>query len=117
MTHTNLNKITGKLRTPKSLEGRLQIFEMKQLADMEADYKIKCREALDQYKKWQADYADETDMIELMYGNLEGIMHRRRAEDSVRAYWIIRQDFRKLFSDYLAQTKAYPAQFGALQAA
>jgi len=117
MTHINTNKITGKLRTPKSLEGRLQIFEMKQLADMEAGYKTKCRAALKQYKKWQAGYEGETDMIELLYGNLEGIMHRRRAEDSVRAYWIIRQDFRRLFADYLAQTKAYPAQFSALQAA
>lgn len=84
-----------------AFSGKLEIFELKQLADMEASYKARCRHALELYKNWRRLYSQQTDMIELAYGNLEGVMLRRRAEDAVRAYWIIRRDFRGLFEEYL----------------
>lgn len=87
--------------------GTLQIFELKQLADIEADYKSQCRAAFRRYRDWKKTHTDETDMISLLYGNVEGIMLRRFVEESVRAYWTIRQDFRYLFQQYLDQSCAY----------
>ena len=83
------------------LGGRLEIFELKQLADMEASYKARCRQSLARYKNWRRSYSQQTDLIELAYGNLEGTLLRRRAEDAVHAYWIIRRDFRVFFEEYL----------------
>ena len=89
--------------------GTLQIFELKQMADMEAIYKQQCLKALCGYKKWRRSYDQETDIIEILYGNLEGIMLRRHAEDCVRLYWTVRNDFRRLFHAYLEQTQCYSA--------
>ena len=107
-------KKSGFIRTQQQqggLKGRLQIFELKQLADMEAQYKQQCRQSLASYKAWCQKHAGETDMIELLYGNLEGVMLRRRAEDAVEAYWVIRQDFRCLFKDYLEKSCCYPPTY------
>lgn len=102
MTNTiMLNSNHAKFCRGTGISGKLEIFELKQLADMEASYKANCREALALYKKWKHLYSQQTDMIELIYGNLEGVILRRRAEDAVHAYWIIRRDFRALFEEYL----------------
>lgn len=94
---------------PVHIHGSLQIFELKQLADMEAGYKRQCQQALQAYKSWRHNHADQTDTIELLYGNLEGVMLRRRAEDMIKTYWIIRQDFRRAFHEYLAKSCCYPS--------
>ena len=94
---------------PENLEGGLQIFDIKQLADMEAAYRKNCKQAVNEYKLWVDRYKGETDMIDLLYGNLEGSMLRRQAEDTVSAYWIIRKDFRRWYHRYMAQTKCYPS--------
>lgn len=99
------------------INGGLQIFEIKQLADKEAGYKRQCLESIKQYRQWCKNHEGETDTIELLYGNLEGIMLRRRAEDMIRCYWIIRQDFRKAFREYLAKNCCYPPAFLAERAA
>jgi hypothetical protein len=91
------------------LSGNLQIFELKQLADKEALYKAECRKALRRYKSWRREQAAQTDIIELLYGNLEGTLLRRRAEDMVKAYWIIRHDFRRAFKEYLQKSCCYPS--------
>jgi hypothetical protein len=91
------------------LGGNLQIFELKQLADMEAAYKRKCLAAFATYKSWCKAQASQTDNIELLYGTLEGTLLRRHAQNTVQAYWIIRRDFRKAFEDYLAKNCCYPS--------
>ena len=92
-----------------SISKNLEIFELKQLADLEDAYKSQCRKALEDYKFWGNARKSETDQIELLYGNLRGDVLRRTAEESVRAYWRVRTDFRKWFHRYLAQTKHYPS--------
>lgn len=87
----------------------LQIFELKQLADMENAYRQQCRHALHAYRKWLKLYHEETDQIEIIYGNLRGQILRRTAEESVKAYWTIRHDFRQWFHRYLAETNYYPS--------
>lgn len=128
MTHTTNTKMITNKRVPvkkflvrntliSGLTGRLQIFELKQLADMEAGYRAKCKQAIEVYKNWQLQHKAETDMIELLYGGLEGRMLRAQAEDMVRMYWVIRQDFRRAFKEYLAKSCCYPARYSQSQAA
>lgn len=87
----------------------LQIFELKQLADMENAYRQQCRDALQAYRDWLALHDGETDQIEIIYGNLQGQILRRVAEETVKAYWVIRHDFRQWFHRYLANTNYYPS--------
>jgi len=87
----------------------LQILDLKQLADMEDSYKKQCRQALKDYRHWRTVHNCQTDMIAMLYGALEGIMLRRRAEDSTQAYWIIRRDSRRAFANYLAQHHCHPS--------
>lgn len=94
---------------PDDLQGGLQIFDLKQLADMEARYKDVCKKAMADYKTWWKGFEGETDTIALLYGKLEGNLLRAHAQESVNAYWTIRQDFRKWFHCYLAQTNCYPS--------
>jgi hypothetical protein len=94
---------------PEELQSNLQIFDLKQLADMEATYKTHCQKAVADYKSWDKRYSGETDTIALLYGNLEGAMLRRNAENSVGAYWTIRRDFRRWFQRYLEQASCYPS--------
>ena len=83
---------------------RLQIFDLKQMADMEADYKIRARKALTAYKTWQKLYARQTDMIAKLYGGMEGQMLRRQAVDACSFYWIMRRDLRRSLNEYLRST-------------
>ena len=101
-------------KTQGKLYSGLQIFELKQLADMEAHYKEQCRDALKAYKTWRRRHDAETDVIALLYGNLEGIMLRHQAEDAVQIYWTIRHDFRRGFRDYIDKCGCYPST-GRLQ--
>jgi len=79
----------------------LQIFELKQLAEIESEYKNKCRDAIREYKNWHRIQRNKTDVIEILYGNLEGIMLRRYAEEAIKVYWVIREDFRCSFKSYI----------------
>jgi hypothetical protein len=103
------NTYSGPGPSYKDCYSGLQILDLKQLADMEDNYKKQCRRAIKDYRYWRSKHSRQTDMMALLYGNLEGIMLRRRAEDSTQAYWIIRRDFRRLFADYLAQHHCYPS--------
>lgn len=80
---------------------KLQIFELKQLAEMENDYRKKSITAISEYKKWRKQKEGQEDIIVVLYGNLEGIVLRRNAEEAVKAYWVIRTDFRRGFKDYI----------------
>ncbi len=85
------------------LNSKLQIFEVKQLAELEDKYRKQFKIALCAYRLWQRQYKDETDVVELLYGQLRGIILRRNAENAARGYWVIRQDFRVIFKNYLSQ--------------
>lgn len=105
-------KITG-----AKLTKGLQIFELKQMADMEATYRKRCLKAIQTYKAWMRVHASETDVIELLYGNLEGVMLRRQAQDAACLYWIIRLDFRRAFKEYLDKSCCYPSRYTQSKAA
>lgn len=89
------------------LNQRLQIFEVKQFIELEHYYKAKCCYALKQYKIWKALHKDETDVVQMLYGQLEGIVLRHHAQSAVQAYWIIRNDYKKVMKDYLSDLPTY----------
>lgn len=111
MTHNTQLK-TGP-QNSAILNGKLEIFELKQLADMEAEYRKICQQALTAYKIWKTAHSQETDMIALLYGNLEGVVLRRHAEIAAQAYWVIRQDFRRLFKEYIATSCSYKTNYAS----
>lgn len=94
---------------PEAFTKNLEIFEVKQLADKEAAYKAQCDAAIKRYKNWKKSQIDQTDLIELLYGSMEGKMHRQMAIESVRLYWSIRKHFRISFTHYLEKTGCYPS--------
>lgn len=114
---TQRKRVPSGIIVPAYLQGNLQIFELKQLADLEAAYKNQCKRAIQDYKIWRLKHKSETDIIELLYGNLEGIMLRRRAEDAIHMYWVVRQDFRKSFKEYLEKSCCYPSSFSSSKVA
>src|SRR5688572_11690334 len=90
--------------------GSLQIFDLKQMAEKEQECRSRALKAIEAYKKWKRDYAAQTDVIELLYGNVEGIILRRQAEYAVRYYGILRHDFCQAFKVYMAQSIKFPTQ-------
>ncbi len=88
---------------------QMEIFELKQLADLEDEYRRRCLCALADYKKWDHAHKNEQDQIEQIYRPLQKKILRRTAEETVRAYWIIRHDFRYLYQNYMARLSYQPA--------
>lgn len=96
------------LDMPNQWAQNLEIFDLKQLADKEAQYRQYCRDAIRHYRAWQREQSDQTDMIEILYGAMEGDLYRNRVSDSVKIYWTIRKHFRTAFARYLEKTGCYP---------
>jgi len=94
---------------PEKIGYSLNFFELKQLADMESIYKRQSIQAMKDYKIWQQGHDHETDIIQILYGGLQGAVLKQRAKDTVTAYWIIRKDFRKWYGRYMAENKCFPA--------
>lgn len=100
---------------PEAFTKDLEIFEVKQLADKEAAYKAMCSEALRRYKHWKKEHSDQTDLIELLYGGMEGNMYRNVAIESIKLYWSVRKHFRISFAHYLEKTGCYPTTVASRQ--
>ena len=49
-----------------------QIFDIKQLAELEDKNKKQCRRALLNYKIWQANFQNQSDKMAIHYGSMEG---------------------------------------------
>ncbi|NCO03631.1 MAG: hypothetical protein GW903_05525 [Alphaproteobacteria bacterium] len=103
----NDNIKIGQYQLPKTRIQELCIFEIKQLADKEATYKAQCLQAIKEYKQWQKAIAQETDLIELLYGTMEGKIHHDKMKNMIQLYWAIRKHFRSAFTSYINQTKIY----------
>jgi|GEM_PF-1763093 len=106
---TNIITLPDKTIRDVALKRKFELFEVKQLAELEHVFQVRCKQALIDYKNWLKAHQDETDAVELLYGQLTGIVLRRHAEDAVQAYWIIRHDFRLVFHRYLDEHKPYEA--------
>ena len=90
------------------LQQEFQLFDLKQMVEYEALYKSYARESIRALKNWQFHYGTQTDMVELLYGSIEGLMLRRRAEDFTRLYWLVRSDARKAMQLYVKRLQLNP---------
>lgn len=95
------------------LSKRMQIFEVMQVAELEEKFKKQCRLSLNSYRQWQINYQNEKDGVERLYGQLNGIVLRRQAINSIQAYWFIRQDFRIIFKKYMEALAPYKTLIAA----
>ncbi len=89
------------------LKQKLQVFEVMQFTELENHYKAKCRKAIVEYKSWKRVHSQETDVIQMMYGQLEGILLRHQAQNAVQAYWIMREDAKQAVKGYLTALPIY----------
>lgn len=85
------------------LNRKMEIFDIKQFMELETFFRLKLKQILKDYRQWQRAYADETDAMQILYGQLEGIMLRRQVQCTIRAYWIVRKDARQAANGYLSQ--------------
>lgn len=85
------------------VKNKYQIFDIKQLAEMEKRQKATCRQALLEYKIWRNNFKKQSDQLEIYYGKKEGLILRRHALNTMRNYWRIRNHFRQAFKTYLSQ--------------
>lgn len=92
--------------TEQILRRDLQFFDLKQMIEFERHYKTAARGAIGELKKWRRAYEAETDMVGLLYGSVEGVMLRRRAEDFAKLYWLVRGDVRAAMEIYTGRARA-----------
>lgn len=98
--HTTL--IKARHGAGRLIRGEPQYLDLKQLADLEARFRLHSRAAIWLYRSWKKGEGDARDPVEKHYRELEGALLRRQAEDAVRLYAIIRKDLRRSFQKYKA---------------
>lgn len=79
----------------------LQIFDVMQIMKIERDTKGECMKSINDYKNWQSEYMQETDLINLIYLNRKGDLLKKQAQDLVNFYWQIRLETRNARLRYL----------------
>lgn len=89
------------------IDANLQAMDIKHMAEFESVYRQRCRLAIGMYKDWIHSYQSETDIVELLYGSIEGMMLKQQAQDAVKLYWMVRQDFRQALKKYLNNVSTY----------
>lgn len=82
-------------------KGRLQIFEVMQLIEIERAYKGDCMVAITRYKKWRQEYHNETDIVAMLYLARQGEILRRHAQDFIQSYWQVRTEYREAYANYI----------------
>jgi hypothetical protein len=94
--------IKAKHGAERFFRGAPQFLELKQLADLERDFRWHCRDAIRLYRAWRQRQEKMHDLVEKHYGELRGALLRRQAQDAVHLYGIIRKDVRRSFQKYIA---------------
>ena len=85
----------------KSQAQRPQIFDLLQLSKKERECRAICLFAIRQYEAWKKTIGTEGGSSLKLYCIIEGIFLRRRAEDAVLFYRMIRKDRMQSFQDYM----------------
>ncbi len=80
---------------------KYDIFDIKQLAELEHKHRKLCKNSLTQYKKWQIQHYLETDEVAQHYSQKQGDVLRQHAISMASYYWTIRQDFKAAFNHYI----------------
>jgi len=78
-----------------------QIFDLLQLSRKERESRAACRRLIREFESWKKQQASEKDFSVRLYGEIEGIMLRRQAQDAVLLYRMIRRDRIRMFAEYV----------------
>lgn len=78
-----------------------QIFDLKQLIEIEKKRKHQCQQAILQYKKWQVLYEMETDLLARKHAAEDGKVLRLHASNLIRSYWQVRSECRMAINIYI----------------
>jgi thiazole synthase ThiGH ThiG subunit len=97
----NMIHIKARHAPSRFFRGTPQYIDLKQLADIEARFRILCREAIRQYRAMRRSVDDIDDLLECHYRSIEITLSRRRAEDAVRLYALLRRDMRRSVEKYI----------------
>jgi len=83
-----------------------EYLEVKQLAEILARHRAKARAAVDEYRLLKRAAAAETDPVEKLYLNYEGMFLRDHLRDALRLYVMINHDFHEAYQSYMDALKA-----------
>jgi hypothetical protein len=82
-----------------------QYLEVKQLAEILARHREKLRLAIREYRLLKTTIAAETDAIEKLYLNYEGMFLRDHLRDALRLYVMINHDYHEAYAAYLEEAR------------
>lgn len=85
--------------------GPMQIFDLLQLSRKEKECRLQCRFIVRQLGAWKRAQKAST-VSSYLYPYIEGILLRRRAQDAVMLYRIVRRDRIRAFKDYVEKLPA-----------
>ena len=98
----NLNVISNNnVDQNKLKEKKFQLMDLKYIADKEADYKFKALKAILNFKAWRKLYESKTDILDISYSSIEGIVLRQYAEKRIAAYRFVRDARKRSFEQYI----------------
>jgi|GEM_PF-1801680 len=83
-----------------------EYLDVKQLAEILARHRSKAREAMAEYRSLKKAAAAETDPVEKLYLNYEGMFLRDHLRDALRLYVMINHDFHAAYRSYMDGLKA-----------
>lgn len=89
----------------------LQIFDLLQLSRKEQDCRSLCRRFIRDLESWRRKSGKTTKNSFKFYEDIEGLLLRRRAQDAVMMYRLLRRERVRLFADYMGNL---PARSSAL---
>lgn len=98
----NLNIVSNdRVNRNKLKEKQFQLMDLKYIADKEADYKLKALNAILNLRAWRKLYENKTDILDISYSSIEGIVLRQYAENRVVAYRFVRDARKRSFEQYI----------------
>lgn len=97
----HMNYLRAQHGPSRFFRGTPQFIDLKQLADLEAHFRGRCRAAIRDHRSNRHAADNTDDLLERHYRTLETALSRRRAEDAVRLYGVLRRDLRRNVKRYI----------------
>lgn len=85
----------------KPANQNLQIFDLLQLSRKEQDCRVLCRRFIRDLESWKRKSAQAASGAFKFYDDIEGLLLRRRAQDAVMMYRLLRRERMRLFAHYM----------------
>lgn len=92
----------------------IQIFDLLQLSQKEKECRLACRFEMRRFCAWKRTKKPAT-VLFCPYREIEGVLLRRRVQDSVLLYRLVRRDRIRAFHNYMEKLPARNNNFSAAQ--